>query len=132
MINAVNPASQIVNAGLPIPFASNRILKGCSARHEPGSSRFVLTKPGVYKVVFNATFSTTAADTALIALEADGEPITSATISVTTAANNLYTNTIETLVEVFCGSSVSVTANNLSTVPLTLTNADMIIERLCG
>ena len=42
MIDAVNVATQSVATNAIVLFNSTRIHTGCSARHEPGSGRFVL------------------------------------------------------------------------------------------
>lgn len=130
MIDAVNVAAQTVNVNSSVLFGATRIKTGCTVRHEPGSGRFVLTKPGVYRVTFNANISTTAAGTALLNVTQDGEAIAGASINATTVAGASLPVSVTTLVRVYCcDSSVSVT--NLSTVEVNVTDANIVIDRLC-
>lgn len=130
MIDAVNVAAQTVNVNNPVIFGATRIKTGCTVRHEQGSGRFVLTKPGVYRVTFNANISTTDAGTALLGVTQEGEAITGASINATTIAGASLPVSVTTLVRVYyCDSSVSVT--NLSTVAINVTDANMVIDRLC-
>lgn len=130
MIDAVNVAAQTVNVNSPVLFGATRIKTGCTVRHEPGSGRFVLTKPGVYRVTFNANISTTAAGTAILNVTQDGEAIAGASINATTVAGASLPVSVTTLVRVYCcDSSVSVT--NLSTVEVNVTDANIVIDRMC-
>lgn len=130
MIDAVNVAAQTVNVNNPVLFGATRIKTGCTVRHEPGSGRFVLTKPGVYRVTFNANISTTDAGTAILSVTQDGEAITGASINATTIAGASLPVSVTTLVRVYCcDSPVSVT--NLSTVAINVTDANIVIDRLC-
>lgn len=132
MINAVNVPVQVIAVNQLIPFVATRFHCGCSARHEEGSGRFVLVKPGIYLVSFNTTFSTDAAGEADIALEVNGEPIAGARIQETTAAATLYTSGFTTPVRVYCNGNATVTINNLSTVPVSVSNTNIVIHRICG
>lgn len=131
MINAVNSVSQVVDATFPIPFASNRICTGCAVRHETGSSRFTLLKPGIYNVSFSAVYSSTVAGIAILAIEIDGEPVVGGHIANTVAVGNTYSGYVSIPVRVYECGSVSVTVNNLSTIPVTLAESAVTIERIC-
>lgn len=130
MIDAVNVAAQTVNVNNPVIFGATRIKTGCTVRHEQGSGRFVLTKPGVYRVTFNANISTTDAGTAILGVTQDGEAITGASINATTIAGASLPVSVTTLVRVYCCDS-SVSVANLSTVAINVTDANIIIDRLC-
>ena len=132
MIRSTNLASQVIQPNQSVPFASNVITTGCSARHEQGSNRFTLLKCGIYMITFNTSFSTTAAGTAILAIQANGETIPAAEVNVTTAANSLYTNTIAVPVRVYNDCCVDISVKNLSTVPVTMFDTGITIERLCG
>lgn len=131
MVSAVNVPSQTVAVNQPVLFASNRFVTGCSARHEPGSGRVTLTKPGIYLVTFTGTVSTTAAGVAILGVNADGEIIPSSLTNITTAAGSLYEVTIVVPVVVPSCGSVPVTITNASTVPVTVQNANIFVERKC-
>lgn len=131
MINAVNVPAQVVNVSNPILFGSTRIKTGCTVRHEPGSGRFVLLKPGVYKVTFNGTISADAATTAILSITQDGEALAGAQIATAVdAAPAVVSGAVTTLVRVYCCDS-AVSVVNLGTTPLTITNSNLIIDRLC-
>ena len=130
MIDSVNVATQSVAVNAPVLFGSTRIKTGCTVRHEPGSGRFILTKPGIYKVTFNGTISA-AATTAILNIMQDGEAIPGAQIQVGTgAASDIESGSVTTLIRVYgCDSTVSVT--NLGTAALTISNANLVITREC-
>lgn len=86
MIDAVNVAAQTVNVNSPVLFGSTRIKTGCTVRHEAGSGRFVLLKPGVYEISFSANMTSAAAATATFNITQDGEQIAGAKIVSTIAA----------------------------------------------
>lgn len=131
MIDSVNVASQVVAVNAPVLFGSTRIKTGCTVRHEPGSGRFILTKPGIYKVTFNSTISAAEAATAILNIMQDGEAIPGAQIQVGIgAASDIESGSVTTLIKVYgCDSTVSV--NNLSTSPLNISNANIVITREC-
>lgn len=131
MIDAVNVATQVVAINNPVLFGATRIKTGCSVRHEQGSGRFVLTKPGIYKVTFNGTISAEAATTAILNITQDGEAIAGARIETSVAAAPaVVSGSVTTLLRVFCcDSAVSVT--NLGTTALNISNSNLVIDRLC-
>lgn len=131
MINAVNTNSQTVNPNQPVVYNSTRVKTGCSARYNEGSAFITLVKPGIYKVYFNGTYSSTAAGVATLGISADGVPVTSAQVSNTVADSSLYSSAFSALIQVFPCDSVKVSVTNLSTIPLTVTNPSFTVERLC-
>lgn len=131
MIDAVNVAAQTVNINNPVPFGATRIKTGCTVRHEQGSGRFVLTRPGIYRVTFNSTISATADTVAILNITQDGEAIAGAQIQVGTGPSpNIESGSVTTLVRVFCGDS-AISVVNLGTAALTISNANIVIDRLC-
>lgn len=131
MINSVTTAAQNVAVNSPVLFNSNRIKTGCTVRHEAGSGRFVLTRPGIYRVTFSGAISSSAAGTAVLNIAQDGEAVPAAQINNTVAASPaVITADVSTLIQVYCCDS-TVSIVNQSTIPLTVTNANMTIDRLC-
>lgn len=129
MVNAVNVPLQAVAVNAPVLFASNRIITGCTTRHEQGSGRFTLTKPGIYRVTFSGTLTADADGTAILNINQDGEAIAGAQIQQTVGTTPV-SNSVSTLVRVYCcNSSVSVT--NAGTASVNVANANFIVERLC-
>ncbi len=131
MINSVNVAPQTVGVNAPVLFGATRIKTGCSVRHEQGSGRFVFTKPGIYKVSFNGTISAAAAGIAILNVTQDGEAVAGAQIQKNVAAAPAVTDgSVTTLIRVYCCDS-SVSIVNQSTTSLTISNANIVIDRLC-
>lgn len=131
MINSVNVPAQTVAVNSPVLFASDRVKTGCSVRHEAGSSRFVITKPGIYKVTFGATFSATTAGTAVFNIMQDGEQVPAAQVQAGVGtATDIETCSVTTLIKnVGCSTAISV--NNVGTIPVSVVNASVVIDRLC-
>lgn len=131
MINAVNVAAQTVLTNGSVLFGSTRIKTGCTVRHEEGSGRFILTKPGIYKVTFSGSASSTDATTVVLNIMQDGEAIAGAQIQTSVAAApEVVSGSVTTLIKVYgCDSTVSVA--NLGATGLTISNANLVITREC-
>lgn len=136
MIDAVNVAAQTVAVGGSVLFGSTRICTGCSARHESGSGRFVLLKPGVYEVSFNANVSLPTGTTVgpiVLNIVQEGEAIAGGRMVYVPAAVETLGNVSATvLVRVYeqcCCTSLNV--RNDSTTPITVQDANFVITRQC-
>lgn len=137
MIDAVNVATQAVATNAVVLFNSTRILTGCSARHEPGSGRFVLLKPGIYEVEFNANVSIPAGGTVgpiTLNIVQDGEPVAGSKMIFTPAAVDELGNVSATiLVRVYeqcCCTSLSV-RNDTPATTINVQDANFVITRHC-
>ena len=135
MLNAVNAPVQTIPAAQSVPFAVNRILTGCAVRHEPSSTRFVIMKPGIYRVGVNADIAVTTGETVgevSLALNQDGETVPGATGAITPAAVEEFGNVaFAALIRVFgCGGTV-ISVVNTSGISADVENANIIIERMC-
>lgn len=129
MVDAVNVPLQAVAVNAPVLFASTRIMTGCTTRHEQGSGRFTLAKPGIYRVTFNGTLTAAAAGTAILNITQDGEAVAGAQIQQTVGTTPVSVS-VSTLVRTYCcNSAVSVT--NIGTASVNVANANFIVERLC-
>lgn len=136
MIDAVNVATQAVVTNGTVLFGSTRIHTGCSARHEQGSGRFVLLKPGIYEVEFNANVSLpTGATVGPITLDItqDGEAIAGSKMIFTPAAVNEIGNVSATvLVRVYeCGCCASLAVRNDTPSAINVQDANFVITRHC-
>lgn len=135
MIDAVTVTPQIVGSGDSILFGTSRIHTGCSAKHESGSGRFVLLKPGIYEVTFGANVSLPEkADVHPIILDIsqDGESIAGSRMIYTPQAPGEKGNVSRTvLVRVYepCRSSLSVI--NETKTPIRVQDANFVITRHC-
>lgn len=131
MINAVNVASQSVAVNSPVLFGATRIKTGCSVRHEQGSGRFVLLKPGIYRVSFNASLSAAAATTAILNITQDGEQIAGANITSGVDPTSIESVSVTTLLRVYCSDVSSVSITNIGTTEINVAQANFVIERVC-
>ena len=136
MIDAVNVATQAVATNGTVVFANTHIHTGCSARHERGSGRFVLLKPGIYEVEFNANVSLPAgAAVAPIVMEIiqDGEAVAGSKMIFTPAAVDTLGNISATiLVRVYeCGCCSTLGVRNSSTQAINVQDANFVITRHC-
>lgn len=131
MIDAVNVAVQTVNVNSPVLFGSTRIKTGCAIRHEEGSGRFVLLKPGVYEISFSANMTSAAAATATFNITQDGEQIAGAKIVSSIAAAGVNNVSCTTLARVYCSDVSSVSVTNIGATAIDVSDANMTITRLC-
>lgn len=134
MINAINVPEQIVQSGQNVIFASDLIKTNCSVRHSAGSGLFSIRKPGLYNVFFQANaVATVAAQDVQVGLEVSGESIGNALAHDTlTAIGDYRSISIMTVIKICdCGDvPVVVTVGNLAEEPVTLENANLVIERI--
>ena len=136
MIDAVNVATQTVATNAAVLFSSTRIHTGCSARHEPGSGRFVLLKPGIYEVEFNANVSLPTGATVgpiTVSIVQDGEAVAGGKMIYTPAAVETLGNVSATvLVRVYepcCCTGLSV--RNDTPTDIDIQDANFVITRHC-
>lgn len=135
MINAVNVPIQLVGTGDSVLFSSTRVMTGCAVRHEEGSGRFVVLKPGIYRVTANADIAVPTGGTVgpiSIGLSQDGEGVIGTEGTVTPTVVDAYFNVaITSLVRVYgpCGNSV-VSLVNTSDIDINVENASIVIDRL--
>lgn len=140
MIDIVNSTVQAVNAGGGVVFGTPRINTGCTVRHEAGTSRFALLKPGIYQVTFVGNIALPAGGVVGeidVGISVDGDVIEGTEAAFTPAAVSEYGNvTLTALVRVYgcngCGANVSVAVVNTSGVAIDVRDANLIIDRKCG
>lgn len=137
MINSVAVAPQTVAANNNILFPTDRVrTKSCNScygwlSHDIGSGLFTLTKPGIYKIHYNADITSPDLGVASLVLEQNGEPIGGTQSMCTVATAGAIGNvSASTLVYVPCGVSYTVTLTNNSTLPLNVQDANIIIEKV--
>lgn len=137
MIDAVNVATQAVATNAVVLFSSTRIYTGCSARHEPGSGRFVLLKPGVYEVEFNANVSIPTGGTVgpiTLSIVQDGEPVAGSKMIFTPAAvdelGNISATILVRVYEQCCCTTLSV-RNDTPATTINVQDANFVITRHC-
>lgn len=133
MIDAVNVPVQTVTPQGSVLFNNTRILTGCSARHEQGSGRFVVLKPGIYAIFFGGNVSIpTGGAVAPIQLDltADGEAIAGSRMMTTPAAVATPLHlTSSVLVRVYCDCCVSLGVKNSGTGDIAVQDANFVVIR---
>lgn len=136
MIDAVAAAPQTVDAGDAILFVSSRIQTGCSARHEPGSGRFTLLKPGIYEITYTANVlvpAETKVTPITLGLNQDGETVVGSETTFTPpealTLGSVSRTVLVRLYESCCCSSLSVVNKSLNTIQVQ--DANLVITRHC-
>lgn len=139
MINAVNPINQTVQPLANVIFTGNNVrTNSCNnccgwLTHNNNSGIFTLTKPGIYKVHFNANVSPTVAGAITLNITNAGENISGGEMKSPGTTIDVFDNvSAEVLVRVPCNSSVVITIkNNTPTNPITVSQPSLTITREC-
>lgn len=139
MAEFVNTGIVAVAAGQNLPLTETAVKGNACVLHREGAG--VVTLRGatnqcraLYRVSFGANIAipdggTVEAITAALAV--DGEPLSSATATVTPAATENYFNIyLSVLVAVPRGCCVTVAAENTSTQAINVANANLIVDRV--
>lgn len=139
MAEYTNSAIATVAAGQNVPLTETAMAgKGCIV-HREGAG--IVTLRGItnqckarYKVSFGANIAIPAGGTVeaiTAALAINGEPLTSATATVTpAAAENFFNIFVAAFIEVPRGCCVTVAAENTSTQAILFSNSNFIAERV--
>lgn len=139
MAEYTNSGIVTVAAGQNVPLTETAVAgKGCIV-HREGAG--IVTLRGItnqckarYKVSFGANIAVPAGGTVeaiTAALAINGEPLTSATATVTpAAAGNFFNIYVAAFIEVPRGCCVTVAAENTSTQAILFGNSNLIAERV--
>lgn len=138
MINAVNSINQTVQPTANVIFTGNNVRTnacGCSGwlSHNDNSGLFTLTRPGIYKIHFNANVAPTVAGAITLNITNAGENIAGGEMQTAGTTVGTFENiSAEILVRVPCNSSVVITVkNNTATNPITVSQPSLVITREC-
>lgn len=138
MINAVNPINQTVQPTANVIFTGSNVKTnacGCNGwlSHNDNSGLFTLTKPGIYKIHFNANVAPTVAGVITLNITNAGENIAGGEMQTAgTTVGTLENISAEILIKVPCNTSVVVTVkNNTATNPITVSQPSLVITREC-
>lgn len=139
MINAINTIEQTVQPTANIIFAGSNVrTNACNSccgwlNHNDNSGIFTITKPGIYKIHFNANVAPTVAGAITLNITNAGENISGGEMESSGATVNVFDNiSAEVLVRVPCNSSVVITIkNNTPTNPITVSQPSLTITREC-
>lgn len=127
-----NAAIQTVAAGASVLFTESLCGCSCGIMHRAGSGLFTISRPGKYRVTFGANLSVPTGGDAgpvSVAIAIDGEALNSATATVTPAAADQYFNVAAVAtVYVPCSCCAAISVRNPGTVPVSVSNPNLIIE----
>lgn len=138
MINAISSANQTVQPSANVIFTGTNVKTnacGCNGwlNHNDNSGIFTITKPGIYKVHFNANVAPTVAGAITLNITNSGESIVGGEVKTAGAVAGTFENVAaEILIKVPCNSSVIITIkNNTATNPITVSQPSLTITREC-
>ena len=131
-------ALQTVPANQNVYFTDTVICGNCSITHRDDSG--LITLRGLtnqcrarYRVSFGGNIALPTGGTPgpiSLAIAIDGEPVRSTTMTVTPAAVGEFFNVYSSLyIDVPRGCCVTISVNNISTVPVDVQNANLIVDR---
>ena len=132
-------AVQTVAANQNILFTETAVPGSCSIIHRNGSG--LVTLRGLtrqcrarFKVTFggNIAIPTTGAVGAIrLAIAIDGEPVPTTTMIATPSSGEEYFNVFSAIyLDVPAGCCITITVENISTQPILVQNANLIVERV--
>lgn len=138
MINATNPINQTVQPTANVIFTGSNVrTNSCNSccgwlTHNDNSGIFTITKPGIYKVHFNANVSPTVAGAITLNITNTGESIAGGEMQTAGTTVGTFENiAAEILVRVPCNSSVVITVkDNTATNPITVSQPSLTISKL--
>lgn len=136
MINSVNNLPQVVAINGDLVFTTDRVRTracGCGGwlDYESGGSVFTISRPGIYKVDFNANVTATAAGATTLAIQSNGQTVPGTEMDYTVVTAGVYQSvSASTLIVVHPCSSKTVAVANLSATAVTVDNASIIITRI--
>jgi hypothetical protein len=138
MINSIATTVQTVTNGNNVLFPTDRIrTKACQCAckgwlaHDTGSGLFTITKPGIYEISFDADITSATVGDASLVLEQNGEAIGGTQSLYNIATASTYGNVSgDTLIQVPCGASYTITLGNNSGLDLLVQNANIIIKKI--
>ena len=132
-------AVQTVAANQNVLFTETAVPGSCSILHRDGSG--LVTLRGLtrqyrarFKVIFggNIAIPTTGAVGAIrLAIAIDGEPVPTTTMIATPSAEEEYFNVFSAIyLDVPAGCCITIAVENISTQPILVQNANLIVERV--
>ena len=139
MAEYTNSNTVLVAAGQNLPLTETAVKGGCGIVHREGAG--IVTLRGTtnqckarYKVSFGGNIAIPTGGTVeaiSVALAIAGEPLNSATATVTPAAVDNYFNVyVAAYIDVPRGCCATVALENVSTEAINISNANMIVERV--
>ena len=141
MLNVINIPAQEVAANQNIIFNNTRVKSrrcGCQSgwlNHIEGSGLFTITnrsnQPMAVELQFNANITAAAAGATALALKLNGEVIGGTEMDYTVVTADVYQNvSADTIIPVPAGTSLTISAGNISAGAVTVKDANLIIKKV--
>ena len=141
MLNVINIPAQEVAANQNIIFNNTRVKSrrcGCQSgwlNHIEGSGLFTITnrgnQPMAVELQFNANVTAAAAGATALALKLNGEVIGGTEMDYTVVTADVYQNvSADTIIPVPAGTSLTISAGNISAGAVTVKDANLIIKKV--
>ena len=131
-------AEQTVAANQNVLFTDTVTCGNCSIAHRDGSGLVTLrgntNQPRArYRVSFGGNIAIPTGETVgpvSLAIAINGEPVLSSTMIATPAAVDQYQNVYGSIyIDVSTGCCMNISVQNISTIPVEVQNANLIVER---
>lgn len=141
MLNVIAKAEQEVAASQNVIFTSTRVKSkrcGCQSgwlNHVEGSGLFTITnrsnQPMGVELQFNANVTAATAGATALVLKLNGESIGGTEMDYTVVTADVYQNvSADTLIPVPAGTSLTVSAGNISAGAVLIKDANLIIKKV--
>ena len=141
MLNVINIPAQEIAANQNIIFNSTRVKShrcGCQSgwlNHIEGSGLFTITnrgnQPMAVELQFNANVTAAAAGATALVLKLNGESIGGTEMDYTVVTADVYQNvSADTLIPVPAGTSLTISAGNISAGAVLVKDANLIIKKV--
>lgn len=130
ILESVSTTPQTVLSGLAVLFTTNLVCSGKGIFHLPGTTEFIITNPGLYRVTFTGTVSTVEATSAGVALALNGLIIPGTTVTETPEPSGEVALATQTLLTIMPCFNYNLTVVNPTTNTQTFINPNIIIERV--
>ena len=141
MLNVINVPAQEIAANQNVIFNATRVKSrrcGCQSgwlNHIEGSGLFTITnrgnQPMAVELQFNANVTAAAAGATALVLKLNGEAIGGTEMDYTVVTANVYQSvSADTLIPVPAGTSLTVSAGNISADAVLVKDANLIIKKV--
>lgn len=141
MLNVINIPAQEIAANQNIIFNSTRVKSrrcGCQSgwlNHIEGSGLFTITnrsnQPMAVELQFNANITAATAGATALVLKLNGESIGGTEMDYTVVTADVYQNvSADTLIPVPAGTSLTISAGNISAGAVMVKDANLIIKKV--
>lgn len=136
MIELINTTEQTVPVGQSVAYDNAVFRSRCGSESYRGDGgQIKLTRPGVYRVSFNANIAIPTGETVgeiSVGITQDGEVLNGTIARVTPAAVEEFFNvSMQTLVVVNCNCCVPVAVRNTADIPILVDSPNINAVRVC-